>query len=210
MNHGYPTLILPFERGVTEVGPRFIQVRYRKEEDDLGIMTKEEWDVIRNDSVELPLYFAMPDEQDFEDTVVRAKRLFGIQFVVLDHLDYFIHGTDQTARQADWIRKIKDIAQRHQIIFLVVHHIGKPERGKVKRRPTKEDLKGSSAIYQVAEAVILLHAVDSKTIEVIVDKNKGPQGIRECRVNHATGVFSKHLEATSDDLRREEQDDEEW
>lgn len=210
VNHGYPTLILPFERGVTEVGPRFIQVRYRKEEDDLGIMTKEEWDVIRNDSVELPLYFAMPDEQDFEDTVVRAKRLFGIQFVVLDHLDYFIHGTDQTARQADWIRKIKDIAQRHQIIFLVVHHIGKPERGKVKRRPTKEDLKGSSAIYQVAEAVILLHAVDSKTIEVIVDKNKGPQGIRECRVNHATGVFSKHLEATSDDLRREEQDDEEW
>lgn len=210
VNHGYPTLILPFERGITEVGPRFIQVRYHKEEDDLGIMTKEQWDTIRNDSVELPLYFAMPDENDFEDTVVRAKRLFGIQFVVLDHLDYFIHGTDQTARQADWIRKLKDIAQRNQIIFLVVHHIGKPERGKVKRRPTKEDLKGSSAIYQVAEAVVLLHAVDNKTIEIIVDKNKGPQGVRECRVNHATGVFSKSMEATSDDLRREEQDDDEW
>ena len=187
---GHPTLILPFERGINEVGPRFIQVRYKKEEDDLGVMEKEDWDKIRLDSVELPLYFAMPEEDEFEDTIVRAKRLFGIQFVILDHLDYFIHGTDQTARQADWIRKIKDIAQRNQVIFLVVHHIGKPERGKVRKRPTKEDMKGSSAIYQVAEAVILLHAVDTKTIEIIVDKNKGPQGVRECSVNHATGVFS--------------------
>ena len=187
---GHPTLILPFERGVGEVGPRFIQVRYKKEEDDLGVMNKEDWDKIRLDSVELPLYFAMPEEEEFEETIIRAKRLFGIKFVILDHLDYFIHGTDQTARQADWIRRIKDIAQRNQVIFLVVHHIGKPERGKVRKRPTKEDMKGSSAIYQVAEAVVLLHAVDTKTIEIIVDKNKGPQGVRECSVNHATGVFS--------------------
>lgn len=209
VSKGYPTLVLPFERGVTEVGPRFIQVRYKKEEDDLGVMTKEEWDVIRNDSVDLPLYFAMPDEQEFEDTIVRAKRLFGIQFVILDHLDYFIHGNDQTARQADWIRKLKDICQRHTIIFLVIHHIGKPERGKIKRRPTKEDMKGSSAIYQVAEAVVLLHAVDNKTIEIVVDKNKGPQGVRQCSVNHATGVFSGSVEITSEEMRQYEQETEE-
>lgn len=211
VNKGYPTLILPFERGVNEVGPRFIQVRYRKEEDDLGVMNKEQWDVIRNDCVELPLYFAMPDESEFEETIVRAKRLFGIQFVILDHLDYFIHGNDQTARQADWIRKLKDIGQRHTIIFLVIHHIGKPERGKIKRRPTKEDMKGSSAIYQVAEAVVLLHAVDGRTIEIVVDKNKGPQGVRECQVNHATGVFSKSTEVSSEEMRQLEQEaDESW
>lgn len=210
VSRGLPTLVLPFERGTTEVGPRFIQVRYKKEEDDLGVMTKEEWDAIRNDAVELPLYFAMPDEQEFEDTIVRAKRLFGIQFIILDHLDYFIHGSDQTARQADWIRKLKDIAQKHQVIMLVVHHIGKPEKGKIKRRPTKEDMKGSSAIYQVAEAVILLHAVDDKRMEIIIDKNKGPHGVRTVRVNHATGEFAFKDELyTEEELRKlqEEEDD---
>jgi twinkle protein len=208
---GYPTLVLPFERGITEVGPRFIQVRYKKEEDDLGVMTKEGWDAIRNDAVDLPLYFAMPDEQEFEDTLVRAKRLFGIQFVILDHLDYFIHGTDQTARQADWIRKLKDIAQRHQIIMLVVHHIGKPEKGKIKRRPTKEDMKGSSAIYQVAEAVVLLHAVDDKRMEIIIDKNKGPQGLRVVRVNHATGVFGTNEALyTEEELRALQEDEDDY
>lgn len=205
---GYPTLVLPFERGITEVGPRFIQVRYRKEEDDLGVMTKDDWDLVRNDAIDLPLYFAMPEEEEFEDTLIRGKRLFGIQFVILDHLDYFIHGTDQTARQADWIRKLKEIAQKHQIIMLVIHHIGKPEKGKIKRRPTKEDMKGSSAIYQVAEAVVLLHSLDDKRMEIIIDKNKGPHGVRTVRVNHATGVFdTKEPIYTDEELRALTNDD---
>lgn len=207
---GFPTLVLPFERGITEVGPRFIQVRYKKEEDDLGVMEKEDWDKIRSDAVDLPLYFAMPDEQDFEDTLARAKRLFDIKFIVLDHLDYFIHGSDQTARQADWIRKLKDIAQRLQVVMLVVHHIGKPEKGKIKRRPTKEDMKGSSAIYQVAEAVVLLHSVDDKRMEIIVDKNKGPEGVRVVRVNHATGVFGDGELYTPEELEELEKDEDDY
>ena len=207
-----PTLVLPFERGIKTVGQRYLQVRYNKEEEDLEVMDQSDWAKIRDDAVNLPIYFSMPAEKELEGTIARAKRLFNTKVIIIDHLDYFVHGQDRIARQADMMNKLKTIAQENEVCILVVHHISKPENRK-RSRPTKEDLKGSSDIYQIPESVVLLYRKDKqdKNIEIIVDKNKGEEGIATYEVNMRTGKFSFVQELKDSELAKMQQEvDEVW
>ena len=186
-----PTLFLPFERGVKEVGERYLQVRYKKQEDDLASLDEDEWEKMKLDAVSLPLYFSMPNEDEFEDTLRRAKRIFNTKFVIVDHLDYFIHGEGWVQEQADTVRRFKELCIELDIVMLVVHHISKPKDGRRRKKLSKEDLKGSSGIYQIAEVVILMYPSDNGMTVIDIDKNKGPQGQRYCKVDMSTGRFEK-------------------
>lgn len=197
-----PTLFLPFERGIKEVGERYLQVRYRKQEEDLATLSEPEWQGMKDDAVSVPLYFSMPSEDEFFDTVRRAKRLFNTRFIIVDHLDYFIHGKEWVQEQADIVRKFKELCIELDIVMLVVHHIKKPEGGRRRKKLSKEDMKGSSAIYQIAEVVILMYPHDDGRVVIDVDKNKGPMGFRYCKVDMSTGRFEK-----PSDVSREELDD---
>lgn len=190
-NKNIPTLVLPFERGIKSVGTRFLQVYQDKTRDDFLFMEPSDWDKLRDDTINLPLYFSMPTLQEVHDIIQKAKRLFGIKFIIVDHLDYFIRGADKVSKQADMVHKMKTWAQDNQIVFLVVHHINKPDKTGLNKRPTKEDLKGSSDIYQIAECVALLHKPVENYIEVIVDKNKGKMGTYNYTTNMDTGLFKK-------------------
>lgn len=185
-----PVLVLPYERGINYVGQRYLQIRYNKRIEDFPILSNSEWDKLRDDAVQLPLYFAVPIEQEFEDTVRRAKRLFNVRAVVIDHLDYFIKGDNEVSKQKDFMMRIKTLAQELNVIFFVVHHINKPKTG-LKTKPRKEDLKGAAAIYQIAEVVAMLYRREPGTIDVIIDKNKGEEGTRTYIVDMTTGRFEK-------------------
>ena len=199
-NRNIPTLVLPYERGVKTVGKRFLQIRYNKTTKDFEKFEEEDWNNLVVDSVNLPLYFSMPNKAEFEDTIVRAKRIFDTKVVIIDHLDYFISGKDRISEQADMIRTIKEIGQEQKVIFIVVHQMRKKQSdGTVAKRPTMDDLKGSVDIVQVSEAVALLYKSDEGEIEVIIDKNKGEMGYQKLDFNTSTGV----MKIQNEDINKE-------
>lgn len=200
---GVPTLVLPFERGIKSVGQRFLQVRYGRQKEDFAFFTAEDWNVMRDDAVNLPLYFSVPKDTEVEDIISRAKRLFGVKVVIVDHLDYFVRGDQKVSKQADMMMKFKTMAQEHSVVFMVVHHIGKP-KNKKRKRPTKEDLKGASDIYQIAEVVALLYQPEEGVIEVIIDKNKGKMGSQRFSSDMSTGKFKVESMMSDDDWKANE------
>jgi len=184
-----PTLVLPFERGIKNVGKRFLQVRYDIRTDQFPYKTEEDWDEIVKDASDLPLYFSVPSIESFPETVAKAKRFFDIKYCIIDHLDYFVKGQDKFSAQSDVIRQIETMAQELDMRFIVVHHINKGESNGTfaHKKPTMEMLTGSSDIYKVPEAVLLLYQHDNGMLEFIVDKNKGQLGSAFFTFNTATG-----------------------
>lgn len=174
---GIPTLILPFERGVETVGKRFLQVKFDKTLDDFTRLNNDEWSDIIKKCADTPTYFALPKRGDLLKTVVKSKRLFDTRVVIIDHLDYIIRNVqgNKEAEIANTLQALKRIAEENKILFLIVTHIRKIESGhsQLKRKPTMEDLKGSSSLYQDPEVVIMLTRPEDNVTEVNVLKNKG-------------------------------------
>jgi len=190
-----PTLIMPFERGIRSVGKRFLQVRHNLTNGDFKTMPEDNWIELVKESANLQIYFSLPTIDEFEDIVRRAKKLFNIQFCIIDHLDYFVRGQDRFAKQADMIERIKSLAQELQTRFIVVHHLRKKEGvSTVPKRPTIDELKGSSDLFQIPEVVLLLFKPNEGEIEVIIGKNKGKYGYETFYFNTATGRFETNDE----------------
>jgi len=196
---GYPTLIMPFERGIKTVGKRFLQVRHNKKSSEFDSLSDSEWDSIARDSVELPIYFSTPGRDEIKDVVAKSKRLFGVKAVVVDHLDYLVRkGSDNhNVATSDTLQEFKSLAQEHNMIFIVIHHIKKQDgMGTAPKKPRMEDLKGSSSVYQDPEAVIMLSSPDTDRIEIDIVKNKGPMGSKIYEFNVATGKIGRDVSET--------------
>lgn len=191
-----PTLILPFERGTKTVGKRFIQTRYKKTQDELDTLDDDSWDKIAIDATGLPLYFAMPTRDEIKELIAKAKRLFNIKVVIIDHLDYLVRksGENHNVETSNTLQQFKSIAQDHNIIFIVIHHIKKQDGvGSIPKKPKMEDLKGSSSTYQDPEAVIMLSSPEKGKVEIDIVKNKGTMGSRIFEFNSATGVIGRDV-----------------
>ncbi len=176
LSAGHPVLVLPFERGIETVGTRFLQVRHNYAEGDFVGLDEDGWNRIVKDSVGLPLYFAMPSRNDTIETIIKAKRIFDIKFVIIDHLDYMIRSSQNKEQEiGSTLQELKRIAEEHKIVMIVVTHIRKieaPGAGSSKK-PHLDDLKGSSSLQQDPECVIMLSKVDDGLLSVDVLKNKG-------------------------------------
>lgn len=191
-----PTLILPFERGVKTVGKRFIQTRYSKTQHELEAFDDSDWDKLVDDASQIPLYFAMPGRDEIKDIIARAKRIFNTKVVIVDHLDYLVRRSSENhnVETSNTLQEFKALAQEHNIIFIIVHHIKKQEGvGSVPKKPKMEDLKGSSSAYQDPEAVIMLSSPGKGLLEVDIVKNKGTMGSRIFDFNVATGVIGEDV-----------------
>lgn len=187
-----PSLVLPFERGVKSVGKRFLQVYFQMRQQDFQHMDEDEWESARNECINLPMYFSMPKIEETEEVLKTAKRIFDIKVVIVDHLNYLVRSSSRNANveTSDTLQNFKRIAQENNIVFLLVHHINKPKGvAQVDRKPKKEDLKGTSALYQDPEAVIMLYAPEEGKIEVIIEKNKGEMGTKVFDFDAPTGVM---------------------
>ena len=199
-NKNLPVLVFPIERGIRDVVKRFLQVRYGKTKNEVRGIEEKEWDEkIIPDVINLPIYFSMPTSNELSETIAQAKKYFGIKMVIVDHLDLMVRNTDSKNLNIDTARTVqvfKQLAQEHRIIFILVHHIKKPENGgSISRKPKKEDLKGTATLYQDPEAVIMLSVPekDMSQLEVDIVKNKGTMGSRIFEFNVGTGVIGKDI-----------------
>lgn len=186
-----PTLFLPIERGVYSLGRRMLQILLNKTQEGMLFTPKEEWKESLKELNKLPIYMAKPSLYDLEKTIVRAKRMFGIRMVIIDHMDYLIRGSaNKEALISEKMHELKHIAEQNGIIVVVISHIN---RGAVSagQRPTIKNLKGSSSLEQDSEIALMLYPTDDlRGIEVDVQKNKGPMQNRTFNINIDTGVIS--------------------
>lgn len=192
-----PTLIIPFERGVRAVGQKFLQVRLNKTEDQLLDFKDDDWNKVIPDIIDLPAYFAMPDIDKVRHIAERAKKIFGIKAVIIDHLDYNnlpAKGTNEAGEIKKVMTEWKNICLDNGIMMFVVHHIQKPPSGVGEKRLAMENLKGGSATYQVPEAVVMLSSPADGQLEIdVVKNNHGPKGSRIFEWNGATGLLGKDV-----------------
>lgn len=191
-----PTLVLPFERGTKSVGKRFLQVRNNKTQEEFISFSDDQWLELLRDTVELPLYFSVPHNDEIKEIILRAKRIFNTKVVIVDHLNYLVRKSinNENTETSKMLQEFKSLAQELGIVFIIVHHINKPQGvGTIKRKPQKEDLKGSSSIYQDPEAVVMLSSPETGKIEIDIVKNKGNMGSKVFDFNLATGVIGEEV-----------------
>lgn len=201
-NKGVPTLIMPFEGGIDFVGKRFLQVKFNKTEEDFEHTMPSEWSEIIESCIKTPVYFTTPKRQEITDTMKKAKLLFDTQIVIVDHLDYLVRNVqgNRSEEIANTLQELKRFAEENKILVVVVSHVRKMDVGgaSLKRKPTLNDLKGSSSIEQDSQVVIMLNKLSDTELEVDVQKNKGAMGKRTYEVNLKTGKIIKEIDEFSD------------
>lgn len=193
---GVPVLVMPFERGIESVGKRFLQVKFDKTLNDFKELDEEGWDKITRECLETPIYFAMPGKDEITETIKTSRRLFDTKFVIIDHLDYIVRGTNNAEKDiANTLQGLKRVAEENGIVMLVVTHIRKiDDAGSlIKKKPGIEDLKGSSSLYQDPECVIMLNGNGDGEIHVEIVKNKGEMTNQSFDFNVSTGKMKLGL-----------------
>jgi twinkle protein len=183
---GVPVLILPMERGVYNVGRRLIQIAIGRTEDEIETLTKEEVEAATRDIASLPIFFSMPGREKLGETIARAKRVYNIQYVVIDMINQLVRNVGNEASAiSDTMRDLKKLTESLPIAMCVVAHIRKLGPGE---KISMDSLKGSNSLSTDPETVVLLdrNEVD-KYLEVNVAKNKGKMRVKRFVPNPETG-----------------------
>lgn len=196
---GIPTLVMPFERGIKSVGKRFIEIRTNRSMSEMDFFQEEDWNNLIDDMVGLPLYFSKPEPKDIEDTIRKAKRLFGVQVVIADQPDYDMGGNDKYGEMDKVIKGFKELCIELGVIFIFSHHIRKQSTSFKPVEPEMEDLKGTTSVYTVPEAVIMLSKDSDTLIQGKIAKNKGESGNFVLDFNGPTGRMTPRGEIKSDE-----------
>lgn len=189
-----PSLFMPFERGVYSLGRRYLQIALEKSQEQMQFTTREEWQKLALQLADKPVYMAVPDRHKIDETIRRAKRIFGVKVVIIDHLDYIIRNQSGNREQAisDTVQGLKRLAEELGVIMIVVTHVRKLDDpgSTVQRKPNLDDLKGSSSLKQDPEVVAIVHpTADRLGVEVDIQKNKGPMTSKKFAINTETGVI---------------------
>lgn len=199
---GIPTLVLPYERGIQVVGARFLQILLEKTEDEMKHSSVDDWEKMIRKASSTPVYFSLPARDEFSEVITKAKRILGIKAVVVDHLDYMIRGGQGTEESAirSTLHELKSLAIEHQIMMFVVTHTRRVHQAgsDAKKKPTMYDMRGSEAIAQDSETVIILDKHSDTEMEVDIQKNKGKMSTVLYNADYETGLIGKLSEkATS-------------
>lgn len=204
VDKGIPTLVLPVERGVQYVGYRFLQVFSEKTDAEFKAMNQEDWEKIVRKVAKTPIYFSMPKADELSELVSKAKRILGIKAVVLDHLDYLVRNNSEKEETAirNTMHEIKSLAVEHGVMMFVVTHTRRVHQAgsEMKKKPTMFDIRGSTAIEQDSETVVILDKFSDCEMEVDIQKNKGKMTSKIYTVDYDTGLMGSVTEkATSID-----------
>ena len=185
---GVPVLVLPLERGIYTVGRRLIQIAINKTEEEIEFTPKEKLYELTNDIAKLPIYFAMPDKNRLLETITRAKRVYGVKYVIIDQIDQAVRQVSGNKEIAisDTMRDLKQLSESQQVALLVVAHIRKLAPGE---KISMDALKGSNSLSTDPETVVLLDRGEDY-IEVNVAKNKGKMKRKRFVMNDSTGFVS--------------------
>jgi hypothetical protein len=100
------------------------------------------------------------------DSLEWAIRRLGANIIVLDHIHFLTRGErDDIKAQADAMQRIKNMAVKHGVIFVVVGQSRKAEASRRGRPSDVNDAKGSETFISDASAVYLIHRGVRKDID---------------------------------------------
>lgn len=92
------------------------------------------------------------------DSIEWAIKRLGANIVVLDHLHFLTRGErDDIKAQSDAMQRIKNLAVKYQVIFVVVGQSRKQQQNNRGRASVGADAKGSESFTSDASAVFLIH-----------------------------------------------------
>lgn len=192
-----PTLVVPYERGPRAVGQKFLGVRFEKTEDEIMSLDPEAAKEMRSKIDDIPIYFATPDIEKMRHTIERAKKIFGVRAIIVDHLEYNV-STSNKSGEVDKMKIVmtewKNICIDLGVMFFVVHHVRKGQQGTIKRDLTMEDMVGGGTPQRVAEAVIMLSTPEPGQIKVsVVKNNHGQKGFKIFEFTEDTGKIGEDI-----------------
>ena len=185
---GVPCLVAPFEQSSSDILGKFISMDAERSVYDLS---DDEFNEQLATTLKLPIYFL--DRRgptpfgDIKDAIYVAVHRYGVRFVLLDHLHFFLDCDTRNERQTidEVMRQLKVIAEDLGIhIALVVHpaKLTRDHKGRV-QKASLNDLKGSSEIKKTCDNGIRVFrertdevGSASDGVEVAVLKCRSPAG----------------------------------
>ena len=171
-----PSLIFCMEMPEAALAIKIIQLKF-----DLRIEEVYKGDILLyvKEIEDIPIYFGYSSSVTpniFYNTMTEVVNRYGVQFGVFDNLHRMVRDGEESSI-AKACGKFKDLAMDLNIPFLL---ISQPRKLNSEEAPTYDALKGSSAISQDADIVLLIHrrrlseletdASFSDETQVIVDK----------------------------------------
>ena len=118
------------------------------------------------------------------DSIEWAIRRLGANVVVLDHLHFLTRGErDDHKAQADAMQRIKNMARKWNVIFVVVGQSRKEQPNSKGRQRETSDAKGSETFTSDASAVYHIH----RSVNRGIDWNK-PETIPQDRLDVVTEI----------------------
>ena len=126
-----------------------------------------------------------------EDKVIEGIAKHGSRVVVVDHLDYIVpyNAERPDLRIAEAMRFLKGLARKWNIVVILICHLVK---AKMETQPTLDDIRGSAAIGQESDTVILLWREvkrNSGQVEVTNNVNVSIQKARRGKPGNVKMVF---------------------
>ena len=104
-----------------------------------------------------------------------AKDKLGVEHVLVDSMMKVVNGDDDYNGQKDFVNAMTEIAKETGLHLHVVVHTKKPQEG-VEKVPTKWDVKGTSAVTDLAHNVITIWRNRSKEAEAKEAQRLGKSG----------------------------------
>lgn len=191
-----PTMVIPYERGYRTVGEKFLQIQFNKTEDEIKGITKDEYIEMKDKVKDLPLMFSKPDIDKIRETTERAKKLFGVRAIIIDHIEYDTNkGSGEVEKLSIVMRELKQITLELGVMMFVVNHVKKSNTtGALQKDIGMEDSIGSGNTFRVAEGVIVVQDMRDGTMKVKLDKsNHSATGYKIYEYDGATGVIGKEV-----------------
>ena len=108
----------------------------------------------KSDRLYLYDYVGSVDVDTISKACQYAKDVLDVDHIIIDSMTKCIRGEDSYNEQKDFIAKLTDIAKALNIHIHLVHHIRKT--GTEKAAPDKMDLKGSSAISDLTDNLMIV------------------------------------------------------
>jgi len=153
----HPALVASFEMKPVPIIKKMLQMEMGRPFQELS---RRELDEGLKSLSSLPIHFVNVYGEiglrELRDAVYYARRRFGIEFVVLDHLHFFLKFSADHERQAidEAIKEIKAWAMELGIHILLIVH---PTKIETENRPIRlNDLRGSASLKQVPDNILSL------------------------------------------------------
>lgn len=204
---GTPVLIAPFEQPCYEILGKLVSMDARASVFDLPPVEREHAII---QTLEREVYFldryGPTPFGEIKDAIYLAYHRYGVRFVLLDHLHFFLDCKEHEERhQIDQVvRALKVITRDLGVHIALVCHpkkLGRDQRGNT-RKVVLDDLKGSSSIKQACDTAIRVRRLrvddvgsESDGAEVAVLKCRNPAGREGSAWFHFDPQGERYIEA---------------